>query len=300
MAIYTLALLFTANHSRAEAIDLRQLNVQIVIEEYNETNTAIVRDLSKRIPAARIVSLSDKTEIKASKSSIIITVGPSALRSYLEKSREGNIISTFTSSQAFRAILDSIPDRPSSLSAIFSEPSPISQFQLISLLYKKPVIVEALLSDKTRYLEPILERAAAQTGNELSIEYITAGSNINQTLSQIPETSVLIGLPDNSIFNVANARIIIMSTYRKNQGLIGFSAALVKAGALATTYSSIAEIDEQVVEVLSAYLSTGKLPDPQFPKYFRSVVNEDVARSLNLVVDEQVRNFSNKSLVIPK
>jgi ABC-type uncharacterized transport system substrate-binding protein len=74
--------------------------------------------------------------------------------------------------------------------------------------------------------------------------------------------------------------------------VIGFSGDMVKAGALATTYSEIEDIDAQVAEIASAYVAGGELAPPQFPRYFRTIVNEGVARSLDLTVGDEVRNFA--------
>ena len=38
---------------------------------------------------------------------------------------------------------------------------------------------------------------------------------------------------------------------------------------------------------------TGNLPPPQFPRYFRTVVNEGVARSLDVRVTDNARRFAN-------
>ena len=84
----------------------------------------------------------------------------------------------------------------------------------------------------------------------------------------------------------------MLTTYRNGQAVVGFSAALVRAGALATTYSEVEEINAQLEELVNDYDGNGRLPEPQFPKYFRTLINEDVARSLNLVVDEIARNFA--------
>ena len=85
---------------------------------------------------------------------------------------------------------------------------------------------------------------------------------------------------------------ILVSTYRRNQAVVGFSAAMVRAGALATTYSSVDEIAEQLAEILDAYLATGRLRNPQFPRYWRTTINESVARSLDIVVDETTKRLS--------
>ena len=44
----------------------------------------------------------------------------------------------------------------------------------------------------------------------------------------------------------------------------------------------------------AAWLTTGALPVPQFPRYFRTIVNEGVARSLNLHPDDAVRAFARR------
>ena len=76
--------------------------------------------------------------------------------------------------------------------------------------------------------------------------------------------------------------------------MIGFSTALVKAGAAATTYSNIDDIAAQVDELRNEFTASGRLPDEQFAKYFGVAVNDNVARSLNLVIDDSVRQLSRR------
>jgi ABC-type uncharacterized transport system substrate-binding protein len=104
-------------------------------------------------------------------------------------------------------------------------------------------------------------------------------------------------MPDSAVFNAENIKNILVTTYRRSQPVIGFSAPLVKAGALASSYSDIEDIDAQADEILNDFDASGKLPDPQFPKYFSVIVNDDVARSLNIVIDEPVKKFSRKPTV---
>jgi ABC-type uncharacterized transport system substrate-binding protein len=121
-----------------------------------------------------------------------------------------------------------------------------------------------------------------------------AGDDINRLLNQIAQTDALLALPDSAVYSTENIRNILLSTYRHKQGVIGFSSDMVKAGALATTYSEIEDIDAQVAEIASAYVAGGELAPPQFPRYFRTIVNEGVARSLDLIVSDEVRSFARR------
>jgi ABC-type uncharacterized transport system substrate-binding protein len=67
---------------------------------------------------------------------------------------------------------------------------------------------------------------------------------------------------------------------------------MVKAGALATTYSEVEDINAQVAEIVASYVSGGELPAPEFPRYFHTIVNEGVARSLDVEVPDNVRKFA--------
>jgi ABC-type uncharacterized transport system substrate-binding protein len=120
------------------------------------------------------------------------------------------------------------------------------------------------------------------------------GADINRLLNQIAQTDVLLALPDSTVYSTESIRNILLSTYRHKQGVIGFSSDMVKAGALATTYSDIEDIDAQVAEIASAYVAGGELSPPQFPRYFRTIVNEGVARSLDLTVGDEVRSFARR------
>jgi ABC-type uncharacterized transport system substrate-binding protein len=74
---------------------------------------------------------------------------------------------------------------------------------------------------------------------------------------------------------------------------------MVKVGALATTYSEIEDINTQVAEIAAAFVVTGELAPPQFPRYFRTLVNEGVARSLDVRVTDNARRFSRLPARLP-
>jgi hypothetical protein len=216
---------------------------------------------------------------------LLITIGPDALRKGLDQAR-GPVLSAFASSQVWH---HTVHGRKLQVSAVFGEPAPADQLRLVELMYRRPMPVVAILSQDNSYLRPVL--------GQVRIEPFEEGGDINRALNRVQQAKVLLAMPDRAVFNTGNIRNILLSTYRRNQGVIGFSADMVKAGALATTYSEIEDINTQVAEIAAQYAATGQLPGPQFPRYFRTIVNEPIARALGLRIDDKVRQFSRRPVV---
>jgi hypothetical protein len=196
------------------------------------------------------------------------------------------VIAAFTSSQVWHAIVDRLPAaRARMMTAVYAEPAPADQVRLAALLYRRPVRVAAILGPDTGFLQPALLGQA---------EVLRAGreDNMGDVLARIGRSEVLLALPDSAIYNPENIRNILLSTYRRKQAVIGFSSDMVKVGALATTYSEIEDINAQVAEMAAGFVATGALPPPQFPRYFRTAINEGVARSLDIAVSDEARRFS--------
>jgi ABC-type uncharacterized transport system substrate-binding protein len=278
--------------SPVKSYDISKVDVQIAVADDSETTKHVLEGLRKQFPASQVFTGSS-SQVSKTKKTVYIAVGPSALRSLLAHDLDGAIISVFTSSQAYRTILESVSEsRRISVTAIYAESSPADQLQLISLLYKRRVGVAVLVSEKNAYLLPALQQGAARANLELIAEPVSSEDNLNRVLDRVARAPVLLAVPDNAIYNAENIRTILVTTYRRNQAVVGFSSALVRAGALASTYSSIGDVIAQVDELIADFAASGRLPEPQFPKYFSVVVNDNVSRSLNLVVDDSVRTLS--------
>lgn len=278
----------------AADFDANRYRVQIIAADEGEGTKRIADALHKQFPAAQDGN-PEAGPAERKKNSVYLSIGPAALRSVLAQPVNGYVVSLFTSSQAYKDIMEKAPEsQRAKVTAIYAEPAPIDQLRLIAAIYRKRVTVAVLLSEKNAYLLPALRRAAAQTNIELLIEHVVDSDGLNRSLDRVATGSVLLALPDTTIYNPENVRNILITTYRRGQLVVGFSAAFVKAGSVATTYSSIEDIVAQTEEVVAEISASERPPEPQFPKYFDVLVNESVARSLNVVIDEGVRSLSRK------
>ncbi|MFC5480531.1 hypothetical protein [Massilia suwonensis] len=227
-----------------------------------------------------------RTELAQRRRMVYIAIGPDALREAVARRCDCVVIAAFTSSQVWHAVVDRLPPaRARMMTAVYAEPAPGDQLRLAALLYRRPVRAAAILGPDTDYLQPLLAGQAdvLQAGRD---------DNLGDVLTRLQRHEVLLALPDSAIYNPENIRNILLSTYRRKQAVIGFSADMVKVGALATTYSEIEDINAQVAEMAASFVASGELPAPQFPRYFRTTINEGVARSLDIVVSPEARRFA--------
>jgi ABC-type uncharacterized transport system substrate-binding protein len=253
---------------------------QIITDDDTRVTRQIVEDLTVRLRWALTAFIPSST--------IYITIGPSALRAQLAKRPDGVIISAYTSGEVFRAIVASAPkSQRSRITALYAEPAPADQFRLIALLYKRPVRIAALLGKNADVLANSLRSQARSEGADLKVD-LMAPDDLNLALNRLGNAQVLLAMPDHNVYHTESIRNILLTTYRRNVGVIGFSSDMVNAGALASTYSDIEDINTQLAEMVAEVAGVGTLPQSQYPRYFKVRVNEGIARSLGVQVDEAV------------
>jgi ABC-type uncharacterized transport system substrate-binding protein len=224
-----------------------------------------------------------------------VALGPNALQSAIDVELATPLLSLFTSNETFERMLSAIPPRRrSQITAIFAEASPAHQLRLVRTLWARRVSVGVLLSASTSHMEPALRRAARNSDLRIDIEVVRPDDNPVMSLSKLRDNTVVLSIPDREVYTAVNLRTILEATYRRNQPIIGFSAALVNAGALAAAYSTIDDVIVHAGDVL-AELGEGRTVEPQYPKYWRVAVNESVAASMNVVVADNVRTLGNQA-----
>ena len=288
-------ILFT-NVALAVGADLSNLTVTITASENSESTSSLISAIRSRVPQATIQSANQIATNNYPLHTVHIAIGPIALRALSAlptKNPHTSIISVHTSSVAYRQIRDETQHRRTGVSAIYNEPSPANQLRLIQAIYRRPLSVAVLIQSATHVI-PLLRDAAANTQIDLTIHSVRPGESVYRALNSVRDGTVLLAIPDPAIYNNDTIRNLLIASYRREQAVVGFSPAIVKAGALATTTSDSNDTAAQLEELLGDYISYGRLPSEQFPKYFNVVVNDSVARSLNVLIDDGVRQLARK------
>ncbi|MDI1260968.1 hypothetical protein [Aquabacterium sp.] len=227
-----------------------------------------------------------------------LAIGSAGLRRALDTGLKGPLISVLASSQAYRQLLAQDTGRErASVTAIHAEASPLAQLQLISAIFEGRATVGVLLSDASAYLERALRQAATSTGMDLLVERVAPSADVVRSLTRLRGVQVLLAVPDNVLYTPDTLRSILESTYRRGMPVVGFSAATVAAGTLATAYCAIDDVVADLVDLLDPLMSQAvaeALPEPRFPHYWRVVVNDSVARSLGVPLNERILRLGNR------
>jgi hypothetical protein len=224
---------------------------------------------------------------------IYLALGPAALEATLGTGVQAPVVSLFSSSLSFRQILASAPAAVGHTTAIFAEASFSAQCQLVAALYQRRVAAGVLVSNLTPQLDAAIAKAAKASGLDVIVHERAPGASVLQEFGRLSGANVLLAVPDPGIWSSENLRDILESSYRRGQGVIGFTPSLVSAGALAAAYASVDDVWDQLDQLIPE-LQAGRLPAPDYPTYWRVVVNDTAARSLNLIVRDEVRALGNR------
>lgn len=226
----------------------------------------------------------------APKADLIIAVGSEATRSSLKRTT-APVLATLLPRQAFEKIaaeLDS-PRPRGSLSAIYLD-QPVHRLLGLAhhLLPDRPH-VGVLTGTDSRAQIPALRMTASSQGQLIVTEDVDGETPLITALQQVfARSDLLLALPDNAIYRRENVRTILLTSYRFQKPLIGFSQALVSAGALAGVFSTPSQIARQTADFLRMWTPEGTgLPPPQMPTLFTIAVNRNVAQALGLKLPDE-------------
>jgi len=159
------------------------------------------------------------------------------------------------------------------------------QLNFITLLLPSSKNIGVLTSAFSATKLPSLNIESKKLNLTLHTQTINEENNLNRELNKLIENiEVLLALPDPTIHNRENIPFLLLSTYRYNIPVIGFSKTYVHAGAIAAIYSSPPQIAQHISELaLQVINSPNSVSSRSFsPKYFSIASNSSVANSLGI------------------
>jgi len=216
---------------------------------------------------------------------LIVTAGSGALRSTLAEQPKTPILATLLPEYSYQAILLEARSPPL-VSAIHLDQPERRQAQLLRLLFPDTRRIGVLVSEQSSPQIPAFRSALTFEKMQLLTERVAGEQQILPALeSLLGRSDVLLALPDALIYSRSSIRPILITAYRFQRPVIAFSAALVKAGALAALYSTPAQIGRQAGALISVH--GNRLPPPRGPAEYSLTINQSVADAFGLRLPEE-------------
>ncbi len=218
---------------------------------------------------------------------LIITAGAEALRHALNENRTTPLVATLLPRQSYEKILAEAGKGRGRVTAIYlDQPASRQASFLRRILPGANLQVGILASNETRAQLPQHNQALRQAGMVPQSEDSDTDTTLLPALNALlPRVAVLLALPDSTIYKRENIKTILVTTYRYQRPVIGFSVAFVNAGALAALHSTPSQIARQTADLL---ISSGTvLPPPMPPSQFAIAINSTVAQALGLTLPDE-------------
>jgi len=174
------------------------------------------------------------------------------------------------------------------VSAVFLDQPAARQFRLLTLALPQARRVGVLLGPESGYREPALRRAASAQGLELHVRHVREWTGVGPAVEALSdEIDVLLAVPDSMVFNRDTLYGILITSYRARVPVVGYSRALVNAGAMLGLYTSLPNMARQLAQYSADYITDRQLlPPPAASRYFEIAVNDNVARSLRFALPD--------------
>lgn len=217
---------------------------------------------------------------------LIVTVGSDALRNTLARSSNIPIIATLLPRLNYERIVTEARRHQGRISAIFLDQPLARQTAFVRHLLPGQTKVGMLFSNETRALSGAYRQSFANNGLKLETEDSDTASSLLPALNALLNRSnVLLAIPDATIYQRSNIKAILITAFRHQRPVIGYSAAFVNAGALAAIHTTPSQIARQTADMI---LATGTNLGPAVgPNQFAIAINRNVAQALGLSMPDE-------------
>lgn len=271
-------------------------NIAVVLSDesapYQDTASSLRATVGQRGTKAvvNVYSRSDaKIDFLKESPDLIVAVGVSAAQDLAMQNLPIPVLAVLIPRQAFDKITRQRDHKL--FSAVFLDQPEARQMELIRLAIPERGHVGVVLGPDSVGSLKSLQAAAGEARLGLSFEKISAAEELLPALQRVlAESDVLLAVPDPLVFNKGTVQSLLLTTYRYQDPVIGFSHAYVKAGALASVYTTPEQAGRQAGDIVLRALANRPtwLPPPEYPKYFSVSVNYQVARSLGLSIGDEL------------
>lgn len=217
---------------------------------------------------------------------LTVTVGSEALRRTLSRGDGTPIIATLLPRQSYERILAEHRRTSGRITAIYLDQPATRQAVFLRHLLPDQKRFGILFSSETRNSASQYRQAFAGAGLVLDSEDSDSEKTLLPALNALlTRSGALVALPDATIYHRNNIKAILITAFRLQRPVIGYSTAFVTAGALAALHSTPSQIARQTADMI---INSGtNLTPPTGPTQFAIAINPNVAQALGLNIPDE-------------
>lgn len=260
---------------KLELINAKSTNLRVKVIDLSQVDKLVVAENSQLVIALGIKALEDSSKLKLTTP----------------------VLGVFTPLPTFKSLLAKSKRMLGNFSAIVLDQPYSRRISLIKTVLPEARNLGVLLGpDSSLDMDDIRESGENAQLNVLQ-ESIQQQADLIPHLTTLLEISdALMAVPDSLVYTRETVQPILLTSYRHQKPVFGFSQSYVRAGALAAVYSSSKQLAKQAAEIsIQSQQMPSTLPPPQVPKYFSVALNYQVARSLNIHITDE--NSINKKIL---
>ena len=259
--------------------------VGLLVDAPSAQITAFQKQLNAELPehAIELISVPELKSLDLSTIDKWLTLGPNALNQLLSqlKPKKAPVLALFLPDAA-RIKLSA--EYLQYFTTLENTPDMVKQLALIHALVPQAKQVGVFYSGQYQANRGELDLLAKRF--DLNLHWSELKDPLDwdrQALKVLADVDLVLGVNDDALYNTTTIRSILMRLYRSGKALIGPDKGYVRAGAVASTYSGI----EETLMAAAQWIRNEHTAQPILNNpYFNISVNPQVARSLNIVVDD--------------
>jgi len=271
--------------------------ITIVLSAQTQANQEFIDTFKAELANAKNTNLRVKITVLqeaeklvvAENSELVIALGVKALEASARLKYTTPVLGVFTPMPTFNSLLVKSRRELGNFSAIVLDQPFSRQMSLIKNILPESKKIGVLLGPTSSQYADLIKEVGEESGLSVMEQNVYREDDLIPKLKSALETSdALMAVPDPLIYRRETVQPILLTSYRHQKPIIGYSQSYVRAGALAAVYSSSKQLAKQAAELaLKSQQAPNLLPPPQAPKYFSILVNYQVARSLNITLKNE-------------
>lgn len=223
---------------------------------------------------------------------VLVLLGPQAA---LQASRLGlkadiNLLAYVTQS-SYRRLSSQLLIKPDAV--LYRNTPYLRQLMLLQLLLPQSKRIGILCSEYS--CDDLSDSKAYAKTHQLDlIIKKTNPKNLNNQLNALlNQTDSLLAIEDNSIYNPNTIGNILLNSYRRNKPIIGLRPSYVKAGVIASSFSTSEQYQQRLLDVIKQLIKdrnkhTKGFNSQYFNSSFELKINHHVARSMDLLLANSI------------